>query len=60
MVMSNVAGDLAECNESSKMGMTVGVMRWGILKETQHKRVIFIVTIIVCTTISKSTGYAVL
>ena len=31
----NVAGDLVECNGSSKMEMTVGVMWWGILKETQ-------------------------
>ena len=31
----SVAGDFAECNGSSKMEMTVGVMRWDILKETQ-------------------------
>ena len=32
----NVTGDLAECNGSSRMEMTVGVMWWGILKETQR------------------------
>ena len=31
----NVAGELGECNGSSKIKMTVGVMRRGILKETQ-------------------------
>ena len=32
----SVACDLAECNERSKMEMTMRVMRWGILKETQR------------------------
>ena len=43
----NIAGDLTECNESSKMEMTVGIMRWGILKETQqhvHKKLPFLVS----------------
>ena len=31
----SVAGDLAEYNGSSKREMTVGVMRWDILKKTQ-------------------------
>ena len=31
----SVAGGLAKCSESSKTEMTVGEMRWGILKETQ-------------------------
>ena len=42
-----------------RMIIIVGVMRWGILKEKgrqAHK----IVTFIVCITISKSTGHAVL
>ena len=32
----SVAGDLAECNGSSEIEMTVGVMRWGILNKTQR------------------------
>ena len=32
----NVVDHLVECNESSKMEMAVGVMRRGILKETQQ------------------------
>ena len=31
-----VAGGLAKCSGSSEMEMTVGEMRWGILKETQR------------------------
>ena len=31
----SVAGGLAKCSESSETEMTVGEMRWGILKETQ-------------------------
>ena len=32
----SVADDLAEYNGRSKMEMTVGIMRWRILKETQR------------------------
>ena len=32
----SVASDLAECNRTSKMEMTVGVIQWGILKERQR------------------------
>ena len=32
----SVAGDLTECSGGSKMEMTGGVIRWGILKETQQ------------------------
>ena len=58
MVKSKVrVGDLAECNESSKKEIRVGVIQWRILKETQwyvHRKVEFTV----CETISKSKGHA--
>ena len=54
-----VAGEIAECNESSKTKMKVGVMRWRISMETQQS-VQERVTFTVCTTIAKSTGHAVL
>ena len=55
----SVASGLTKCSGSSEMEMTVGEMRWGILKETQ-RQVGKSVTFIVFTTISKSSGYAVL
>ena len=53
----SVAGGLAKCSGNSEMEMTAQEMRWGILKETtvsgQKGDIVF-------TTISKSTGHAVL
>lgn len=57
--MVNDAGDLAEYNGRFKIEMRVGAKRSRILKERQrqvNKRVLFTVF----TTISKSTGHAVL
>ena len=53
----SVAGGIAKCSGNSEMEMTAQEMRWGILKETtvsgQKGDIVF-------TTISKSTGHAVL